>query len=480
MSAISFIKGFIRTVDVMLPRVGWVVLGATVILCDAACRPSEQVAELTPPPNVLLVTIDTIRADHCSTYGYERLTTPTLSHVAEAGVLFRNAYAPMATTGPSHATLLTSLYPRTHGFVKNGLILDSEAQTLSEIMLESGYQTAAVVSSFPLAAKFGFDQGFGHFDDAFEGHGGEPRSKEWEGMVVKRHFDRDALVTTEKASDWLRLHRPSGKPFLLWVHYFDPHTPYNPAESHRQLFLERTGDDPVPGSLEHTVALYDAEIRETDDALGRLLKVVDEEGLADTTVLVIAGDHGEGLMQHGHMEHGVHLYEEAVRVPLIFSWPGNLTAGIEVWEPVQLLDVMPTLLEITGAVGSTSGQQGQSLAGVMTGRQRAEPERPVFLERRRYRPRRVGGSFVTGSKLGIRSGSWKYIEADEEGTRELFDLKADPLEMTNVVERHPEVAARLSQAIGIWLDTTPAVFSSSDTLVSEEDAKMLEALGYVE
>ena len=459
---------------------GRVLLGWAVFFGAVACRPPEQASEATSPPNVLLITIDTIRADHCSTYGYERLTTPTLSRVAEAGVLFRNAYAPMATTGPSHASLMTSLYPRTHGCVKNGLVLDQWVRTLSEVLKGTGYQTVAVVSSFPLAAKFGFDQGFDLYDDSFEGHGGEPETRNWEGMVVERHFDRDARVTTDKASDWLRVQRKSGEPFFLWVHYFDPHSPYSPAESHRQLFLPMTGDDPAPGSLEHTVALYDAEIRETDDALGRLLQVVDEEGLTDSTVLVIAGDHGEGLMQHGHMEHGVHLYEEAVRVPLVISWPGNHPAGIETQEPVQLLDIMPTLLEITGIVGKTSVQQGQSLVGVMTDRQRADPNRPVFFERRRYKTRRVGNLFITGSKLGIRSGSWKYIEADVEGTRELFDLKSDPLELTNVVERHPGVAARLSQEINLWLEKTPTTFSSSDNLVSEEEAKMLEAMGYVE
>ncbi len=467
-------KNLIRIADAMLPRAGWVLLGAAIIFGELACK-SPEVA-----PNVILITIDTIRTDHCSTYGYERVTTPTLSRVAEAGVLFRNAYAPMATTGPSHATMLTSLYPRTHGLEKNGLFLDPRVQTLPENLKDAGYRTAAVVSSFPLARKFGFDQGFDQYDDAFEGHEGDPTRRKWEGMVVEGHFDRDARLTTDKASDWLRSTRQSVEPFFLWVHYFDPHSPYSPAESHRGLFLPGSGDDPAPGSLEHTLAMYDAEIRETDDALGRLLRIVGEEGLTDSTVFVIAGDHGEGLMQHGHMEHGVHLFEEAVRVPLVISWPARLPVGIEIDEPVELLDLMPTLLEITGLAGNTAIQQGQSLVGVMTGRRKADSDRPIFLERRRYKPRRVGGQFVQGRKLGIRIGSWKYIQANEEGTRELFDLTTDPSEITNVFERHPDVAERLSQAISLWLEKTPTTFNSSGDLISDEDARMLEAMGYVE
>jgi len=449
-----------------------VVCAGLLVSCGGTNTPSRA--------NVLLITIDTIRADHCSSYGYGRLTTPTLSRVAEAGVIFRNAYAPMATTGPSHATILTSLYPRSHGFVKNGLVLDQRIHTLPESLKAAGYQTAAIVSSFPLAARFGFDQGIDSYDDAFEGHGGDPKPRHWEGMLVERHFDRDARVTTDKASHWLRSQRHNEIPFFLWVHYFDPHAPYRPADGYQQLFLPKTGEHPPKGSLEHTIALYDAEIRETDDALDQLLHVVDGLGLSDSTVVIVAGDHGEGLMQHGQMQHGIHLYEELVRVPLVISWPGNLPAGLEIWEPVELLDVTPTLLEIANVVAGSTDHQGQSLVGVMTGQQTADPERPIFFERRKYKTRQIRNVFVTGNKLGIRSGPWKYIEADEEGTRELFDLRSDPTETSNLVAKHPELAARLSKEISSWLERTPRTFFSPDTVISDEDNRKLNALGYVE
>jgi arylsulfatase A-like enzyme len=431
-------------------------------------------------PSVLLITIDTIRADHCSTYGYRRLTTPTLSRVAEAGVLFQNAYAPMATTGPSHATMLTSLYPRSHGVVKNGFILDRRAQTLPEVFREAGYETAAIVSSFPLHGKFGLDQGFDRYDDEFEGHGGAPKPRKWEGMVIESHFDQDARVTTDKALQWLGSQRRDGQPFFLWVHYFDPHGPYRPLDSYRNLFLATEAGEPPLDSLEHKVAMYDAEIRETDDSLGRLLNVVGELSLSETTVLVIVGDHGEGLMQHGHMAHGLHIYEEAVRVPFVISWPGHLPTGLEIGEPVQLLDLSPTVLEIAGIEGSMPDGQGLSLAGIITGRQEPDPDRPVFLQRRHYKRRDSGKRRARGQKIGIRVGSWKYIEADEEETRELFDLTRDTLECTNVISSHPEIAARLSQRISRWMHATPRLFPSRDSVVSEDDAKKLEAMGYAQ
>ena len=453
-----------------------ILVRAIFVVNAAACTPSTT----SVSPNILLVTIDTIRADHCSSYGYDRLTTPTMSQVAEAGVLFRNAYSPMATTGPSHATLLTSLYPRTHGCVKNGLVLDQRVETLPEGLKDTGYHTVAIVSSFPLAARFGFNQGFDLFDDNFEADGRELKPRQWEGFEVETFFDRDAAVTTNIASNWLRNERRQGRPFFLWVHYFDPHSPYSPADDYRFLFLAASAEDDAPGPLERKIALYDAEIRETDDALGRLLQVVGEEGLTESTVVVIAGDHGEGLMQHGHMQHGVHIYEEAVRVPLVVSWPGVLPAGIEIHEPVQLLDIKPTLLEITGVVGGAAIQQGESLVGIMTGRQRADPDRPVFFERRRYKTGKIGDIFVSGNKLGIRSGFWKYIEADEEGTRELFDLRADPLESSNLAGDYPELVDHLSGEIGRWVQKSPRMFIPPDISVSKEDTRKLEALGYVE
>ena len=160
------------------------------VIYMAACILIEDSSPEGIPPNVLLITIDTIRADHCSAYGYERLTTPELSRVAETGVIFLTAYAPIATTAPSHASLFTSLYPRSHGVMKNGLTLQPQFRTLAEELQEAGYQTAAVVASYPVSAKFGLNQGMDYYDDAFEADGRKPRERKWEGTVVDAPFDR--------------------------------------------------------------------------------------------------------------------------------------------------------------------------------------------------------------------------------------------------------------------------------------------------
>jgi arylsulfatase A-like enzyme len=376
--------------------------------------------------------------------------------------------------------MLTSLYPRSHGVAKNGFTLDERAQTLPEVLREAGYQTAAIVSSFPLDAKFGLDQGFDQYDDEFEGHDGQAKPRRWAGMVVDSHFDQDASVTTAEAIQWLASQRRDEQPFFLWVHYFDPHAPYRPADTYRQLFLPPEKGETRPDSLEHKVARYDAEIRETDDSLGRLLDALSEFALNESTLLVIAGDHGEGLMQHGHMGHGYHLYEEAVRVPFVISWPDHLPTGLEIGAPVQLLDLSPTILEIAGIDGAMPDRQGLSLIGIMNRRQGVDPDRAVFLERRLYTTRDPGRKRARGAKIGIKVGAWKYIEAVEEETRELFDLTIDPLESTNVVSLHPDIATRLSESIVAWVRETPKMFPSSGSIVSQEDSKMLEAMGYVQ
>jgi arylsulfatase A-like enzyme len=431
-------------------------------------------------PNVLLITIDTIRADHCSSYGYHRLTTPTLSRVADQGVVFREAYAPIPTTAPSHASIFTSMYPRSHKLMKNGLTLQPQLSTLAEILKAAGFTTGAVVGSFPVAARFGFNQGFDFFDDAFDEDGGQPRRQVWEGNRIETVFDRDAKFTSRRAAEWLRNQRSSESPFFLWVHYFDPHSPYEPGDEYRDLFWGARDGHPADHPLEHTVAMYDAEIRETDDAIGNLLSVVDEESLMESTVVVITGDHGEGLMQHGHMAHGIHLYEEAVRVPLVFSWPKVLPAGRTLQGPVQLIDVMPTLLELTGIPRDDGNDRGMSLVGAMKGRDELDPDREIFLERRLFKNRRVGQFFVNGTKFGLRSGPWKYIEAVEESTRELYNLETDPHETINLATEHQQIAGRLSKKLGAWSRTHPTYVVPPESDLSAEDLEMLRVMGYVQ
>jgi len=436
----------------------------------SACRRPEG------PPNLLVVTIDTLRADHCSTYGYSRQTTPVLDRLAREGVQVEQAYAPMATTGPSHASMFTSLYPASLGYTRNGQVLDDAQLTLAERLRRARYRTAAAVSSFVLDRRFGFAQGFGTYDAAFEPGTASTRFSTWEGVEVDSAFDRRANATTDAALSWLG-RRGRDRPFFLWVHYFDPHHPYVAPPPFDQRF-----PGAGPGTVAEAIAQYDGEIAFTDQHLGRLIDAVDAEGLRERTLVVVTADHGEGLMQHGHMGHGIHLYEEAVRVPLVFRWPGRLPAGTRLPGPAEHVDLVPTVLELIGLEPRTGEVEGVSLAKGLLGEAGVpgrDVRRTVVLQRRRYESDSVGGVAVRGSKFAVRAGPWKYIEADDEGTRELFDLSQDPRETVDLAVSRAEEADRLSRLIAVWRKRFERGRRAIDD-ASPETLEALRALGYVQ
>jgi choline-sulfatase len=455
-------------------RVRAALVAAMAVLAPGSCRqPPRQ-----PLPNVLLVTIDTLRADHCSAYGYGRPTTPTLERLARRGVLFETAYAPIATTTPSHATMLTGRLPREHGLIRNGQALPTGQPTLTDILRLAGYRTAAFVSSFALDHRFGLARGFETYDDDF-GPAAPPRSEPWEGHRLDGAFDRTADRTCRRALGWLGVQGylgppvPGRPPFFLWVHFFDPHDPYSPPPAHERLFPP---PGPQPSELDRQIARYDGEIHFADSELGRLLDELDRVGLLAQTMTIVAGDHGEGLMQHGHMGHGLMIYEEAVRVPLLVLWPRAVRGPRRVAGPVQLLDLTPTVLDLLGKPLRTDGH-GRSLAGILRGQESPDPQRDVFLQRRQYLTETVGSVHVKGEKIAVREGRWKYIEAPEEGTYELYDLDADPHELRNLYQPSVSQASLLAGKLQAWRQSVrpPPLLS-----VSDEDARRLRSLGYVQ
>ena len=429
-------------------------------------------------PNVLLISIDTTRRDHCSAYGYKRQTTPNLRAFAEQGASFDLAYAPTSTTGPSHATFFTSLYPVAHHVVKNGLRLSEEYETIAEILNAQGYQTASVVSSFVLDARFGYAQGFTFYDDDFQPSEATviAQGKPWEGHRIEGAFDRRADHTTKRAVRWLEEHRNPDYPFFLFVHYFDPHDPYIPPESFVSRFVP---DKYFPTSLDKTIGRYDAEIALADQEVGNLLKALERMGLKDDTLVVITSDHGEGLMQHGHLYHGVNIYEETVRVPLIFRWTSRIPQGRLFTAPVGLIHLTPTILDLIGIKPDRWSFQGRSLAASICGQTPLNPERPVYLYRRHYKGENIGKIWVKGEKFGIRLGTLKYIEGQEEETKELFDLSADPQELTNLYTTFPKKAAQLASKLEQWRQKHAGAKPVRGR-ISEEDLARLRSLGYVE
>jgi arylsulfatase A-like enzyme len=429
-----------------------------------------------PParPNVLLVTIDTQRADHSPTYGYRRPTTPRLDRLARDGVCFTDAYTPTPTTGPSHASLLTSRYPLAHGVLKNAWHLGDAETTLAEILRGAGYRTAAVVSAFPLARRFGYAQGFDHYDDRFSAASATIAIAEWEGVRVEGGYDRRADETAARALAWAAAAR---RPFFLWVHFYDPHSPYDPPGGYRALVAPHAPREGT-GRLAATVAAYDAEIRFADEQLGHLLDAL--AGRPDT-IVVVATDHGEGLGQHGVLEHGVHLHEELVRTVLVVSWPGRIAPGRRVGGPVSLLDVVPTLLGLLALPDPAPAVAGEDLSPVLLGTATPRADRVLYFQRRFFTAADRDEWPVRGEMFALRQERWKYIEAgDESVARQLFDLAADPAETRDLSAVHPDRAAALAALLRRWRAEHRRGQPRPEPRVSAEDEARLRALGYLE
>jgi arylsulfatase A-like enzyme len=452
-------------------------LAAALLGAPASAAQAEDAAR----PNVVLVTLDTLRADHSSSYGYGRPTTPQLDAVAARGALFESAYAVSATTLPAHAAIFTSLHPGEHGVRKNGMVLGPQVTTLAEHLARAGYTTAAFVSSFVVDRRFGAAQGFAHYDDDFRGADSSigRRLEHWEGHTLDAPYDRRAGDTTDRAVAWLRGAR-AAQPFFLWVHYFDPHHPYDPPEPWRSALL-REGSR----GRGRDVDLYDGDVRYTDEQLGRMLRAVDAVSPPERTLLVILADHGEGLWSHGWLEHGVHLYEEAVRIPFVVRWPGRLPEGRRLPGLVSQVDVLPTLLSLLGLPPAGAPLRGRDLAPALRGEQGLDPDRTIFMQRRLYETRVVKGYEVAGPMWAARWRNWKLIESPrEERGLELYDLAADPHERDNGAAREQGTAADLARRLVAWREglhpAEDAALPASPAPADDEVRRRLEALGYVE
>lgn len=414
-----------------------------VIRVSADLKPGDAVpasAGALAGCNLLLVTFDTTRADRIGCYGNPDIETPTLDGLAAGGVLFSRALAPAPVTLPSHASILTGLYPFHHGARANTLSrLDDGQRTLAEILSAEGYATGAAVSAFVLSTQFGIDQGFGFFDDDLDDSGDERAL-----LVAHRSADK----TTQRAQAWLR--RSAADKFFLWVHYYDPHFPRDPP----QAFLDR---NKLP---------YDAEISFADDQLGSLLKAIDDLGVADRTLVVVAGDHGEGLGQHQEATHAALIYDSTIRVPLIMRCGDRLGGGVHVDRWVSLVDVMPTVLSLLG-VPAPDGLDGVDLTVP------SSETRPLYVE-----TLEVLFAYGWASLLGVYEGSSKYIYGPRV---ELYDLDRDPFEEHDLAESSPQVASAMNQRLeSLYGDDLVASASAQPAgQITAEALEKLAALGYL-
>lgn len=382
-------------------------------------------------PSVLLVTVDTLRPDALG-WVSGRNFTPTLDRLAGEGLAFPGAVSPVPLTLPAHASILTGLLPRNHGVRDNGQVFASTSPTLAERFRVQGYATAAFVSGFPLARQFGLDRGFELYDDAMT-HGSE-------GFVERR-----AAETSRAAAAWLEAARG---PWFLWVHYYDPHDPYEPP---------RTFWQPGPRGG------YDGEVGYTDNAIGALLPAAVAAG-GGALLTVVTADHGEALGEHRERTHGYFVYDSTMLVPLVFHWPGRVAMGRSVL-PARLVDIAPTVLELTG-VPPGAPTDGVSLVPLLKGRDQTIP--PAYLETR------LPYLYFGWSPLrAVRTEEWKLVAAPRP---ELYRVRADPGESTNRFDRERPVVNRLAEALRA-IEARPAAVAG--TAADAEGLRRLKSLGYL-
>jgi arylsulfatase A-like enzyme/tetratricopeptide (TPR) repeat protein len=387
---------------------------------------------------VLLVTIDTLRADHVGCYGAPRAHTPHLDALAAAGVRFATAVSPAPLTLPAHASLMTGLDPPAHGVRHNSIHrLDQGIPTLAESMSDAGYATAAIVGALVLDRRFGLARGFGAYDDRM--------GSRMSGSVG--YAERSADRVTDAALAWARAAPPR---FFLWVHFYDPHTSYDPPPGFASAFSSHR---------------YAGEIAFADAQLGRLLAGIREHWGAEGLLVVATSDHGESLAQHGELTHSYTLYEATQRIPLVISGP-TLPRGRVVEAPVRLIDVAPTLLALAGAQ-PLAAAAGRDLLPLIRGSER-EP-RVAYMETLATQL-----DFRWSPLLGLRTERFKYIRAPRP---ELYELQEDPDETHNRASEQPEIAAALDRQLEAHLSESRP--PRTDVDLSEQDRERLRSLGYL-
>lgn len=412
------------------------------MLLAVGCSAKRAAPRAAERPNVLLITIDTLRADHLGCYGHADAATPTLDALAARGVRFATAVAHAPLTGPSHASILTGRTPLGHGFRDNGgYAIPAEAKTAAEDFQQAGYSTAAFVSGFPLDRRFGFDHGFETYDDHLP-KGNDPRRTPY--------VERFADATTDATLRWLGAPASVTSPFFLWVHYYDPHAPYEP---------------PGPLAERFRSSPYDGEIAFVDLQLARLLGALEAQSLLARTLVLVTADHGESLGEHGEGTHGLFVYDATLRVPWIMAGPAVAPGRVSP-TVARGIDVLPTLLDYAG-IPSASGIEGRSLRPAAEGRDMSDA--PAYAESL-YAEREFGWAPLHA----WRTSKFKLIEAPRP---ELYDLAADPAETANRAAELADRAADLRRPLQAALSaaTTPAATARVDP----EAAARLGALGYV-
>ena len=476
-----------------------VVLGVLAVGAFAYFRTSAVHTVSAPPgaPNVLIMLIDTLRADHMGCYGYQRNTSPNMDRIAAGGIRMERAYATAPWTPPSITTIFSSLYPDTHHVQKHsvfygttgikdlqGDVVVDGIHTLAESFSSNGYQTAAFVCNPWITKKEGFDQGFQLFDEELS---------KVQPVPPAAAINRKALVFFDKQRD-------PDRPYMVYLHYMDVHGPYNAPDQFRKPFVDEVRATPRtvsmppeergrPGKLkniegrtvrkdpllvdrpEYWTALYDAGVAHFDAQFSQLYQALQQRGALENTILVIVSDHGEELYDHGGWDHGFNLFDHQLYVPLIFSAPGILAEGKAVRQIVGLVDLMPTVLDLC-SLAAPEGMQGRSFADVLRG----APESAETT------------AFAEGVKRNQFTKAWyennyKLLYHTKSGRATLYDLQLDPgekapLDSTANATLIAEMTAKINAQVASNAKKG-ARYPAETSAISDEQRKRLEALGYL-
>jgi arylsulfatase A-like enzyme len=439
--------------------IGYVFLSLAVLSVGSSCEKGSHSRDKNQP-NIILISIDTLRADHIHGLGYDRQTTPTLDNLMRRGVSFSTAVSNAPWTLPSHASMLTSLYPHTHGVTSEQFALNEDVATLPIVLKKAGYETAGVATMPHLSPRHGFGGGF----DAY---------------ICK---EMRAPAALEIILKWL--HENAPETFFIFIHLFDVHSDYTPSQRFLSMF-ESSYNGEVDGTgkilyqvregarklseedLSHLVSLYDAEIRQLDHNLEMFFDVLQKRNILDDTIVIITSDHGEEFLDHGGVLHGQTLYDELMKVPLIIAGPG-VPEGKLVTRQVQLIDIMPTILDLC-RVPIPPEAQGQSMFPLMR-QDDAEWTDLAFMEAD-WRNQKHD------IKRAVRTDRFKLYYDRYSGHEELYDLLSDPGEQQNIIESHPEVAESLREKLKEWMATERGRPSRIE--LSEKEKESLRALGYL-
>ncbi len=445
-------------------------------------------------PNLVLITLDTYRADHLSWLGHPQVSTPTLDYFARKNVMFTDAVAPIPETAPSHASMLTGLHPLDHKVLDNASPLPEDVDTLAEYLQDQGYSTGAFVSAYSLDRDLRLDQGFAVYDDDLAGGVRGVNDLALRKLYIWFAFrfgkpaqmselERPAGDTNDRTREWLSRHYTEN--FFLWVHYFEPHAPYvphglegfeangspgAPVVDHVAILDERRNDYAAE-EKEHLKRLYAEECSYLDRKVGELLRTLEEYDVYDSSVIVIIGDHGESLGEHGIQFSHMGLYDPSIRVPFMLRAPSTTDHAVRVEQQVRVQDVFPTALRLLG-FRYAAQMDGRDLTPLVRGEE-AEDLQVLLVGRM--------GKLGTGMWVGLRERRWKYLRSPPpEAAEEFYWLAEDPEELTDVAELAGQAveAARtgVNDSIGA---TSIQDLGDVDALAPDQRAR-LEALGYVE